>query len=180
MSLLRQSKSGLTPTTQCTSQTRHLWHKLIIQFRRKAQGKIPGLAPSTVVNGSITYPVGVQPCSFSTTYCRAADGSDLYDAPTGIVGFVRSSPAVSSLAGRYALPRFVLTLARLSFDDGPVAASTVLYNFLTSVQAHATHFMIGSRILEYPQSLQLAVKNGDHVSFHFSSASRLPDQRACS
>lgn len=101
----------------------------------KNAGKIPSFAPSVLVNGTPTYPAGTNPCSWTNTHCFGA--YDVVDAPAGIVG--------------------------LSFDDGPELASPTLYNYLNSVNQHATHFVIGSRVVDYPDQFGLAVSLGEHV-----------------
>ena len=50
----------------------------------KAAGKIPGFAPSTLVNGNPVY-TGITPqaaCSWTVTHCFEA--YDVVDAPTGM------------------------------------------------------------------------------------------------
>lgn len=55
----------------------------------------------------------------------------------------------------------------ISFDDGPQAATSILLPFLSKHHQLATHFMIGSRILDNPHLLQQAVNiNHDHIALH--------------
>ncbi|KDQ15389.1 carbohydrate esterase family 4 protein [Botryobasidium botryosum FD-172 SS1] len=89
-------------------------------------GKIPQLAPSVMENGNPTYP-GMDPMSpeiRSATYqARGDDTIEKWDAPANTVV--------------------------VSFDDGPIAnSSATLYDFLQTNNQSATHFFIGSNILE--------------------------------
>lgn len=109
----------------------------------KAKGLIPGIAPSVMVNGNPTYAAGVNTgtsgvCSWTVSHCFGA--YDVVDAPNGNIG--------------------------IAFDDGPQLASPTLYNFLQQNQQSATHFMIGSRILDNPSIFQQAVSSGGHIAIH--------------
>lgn len=70
--------------------------------------------------------------------CRCFDAEDIHQAPTGIIG--------------------------LSFDDGPTEAAPALLQYLRSQNLSATHFVIGSRIVDNPQAILAAVAQGEHVS----------------
>ncbi|KAM0749862.1 glycoside hydrolase/deacetylase [Meredithblackwellia eburnea MCA 4105] len=109
----------------------------------KAAGKIPGDAPSTLKGGVPSYATGVNVgtggvCSWTLSLCYGT--FDVVDAPTGIAG--------------------------ISFDDGPVPASTQLYDYLQSQHQAATHFMIGTNILNNPGPFQHALQTGGHVAVH--------------
>ncbi|KAK4703861.1 chitin deacetylase, partial [Phenoliferia sp. Uapishka_3] len=110
----------------------------------KAAGLIPSIPPSKLdANGNTAYPTGVDPgaagaCSWTITHCFGA--YDTVDAPAGIVG--------------------------ISFDDGPQLASPPLYQYLQSQGQAATHFMIGSRIVDNPGIFQQAVSTGGHIAIH--------------
>lgn len=110
----------------------------------KQAGRIPSLKPSLkTVAGNIEYPRGMNGsdpntiCSW-TIGCRSH--ADITDAPDGMMG--------------------------ISFDDGPEPASSELMAFLRGVNQTATHFMIGSRIQQYPQEFLQALKQGDHIAVH--------------
>ncbi|KAH7929448.1 carbohydrate esterase family 4 protein [Leucogyrophana mollusca] len=108
----------------------------------EAAGKIPKIPVSTMVAGGEPTYDGFDPnkpevCS-ATYQCRIQ--GDLWDGPPG-------------------------TLA-LSFDDGPLPPSPALYDFLQSNGLHATHFFIGSNILQYPAIFSQALANGDDMAVH--------------
>ncbi|POY73545.1 hypothetical protein BMF94_3483 [Rhodotorula taiwanensis] len=100
--------------------------------RIKAEGKIPGFAPSTPNGaGGVTYPAGTDQgedgvCSWTTAHCFG--DNDIYDAPDNM----------------YAV----------AFDDGPVPQSERLYQFLQQNNQSATHFLIGTNIVQYPASFK--------------------------
>lgn len=97
-----------------------------------AAGKIPSYAPSTSTGGNPTYADGLDPTGSevcSGTYKCRIDGQ-IWDAPDGTVG--------------------------ISFDDGPVDGSAMLYQFMQENQIKGTHFMIGSNILWYSQDFMTA------------------------
>jgi peptidoglycan/xylan/chitin deacetylase (PgdA/CDA1 family) len=77
-------------------------------------------------------------CSWSYTQCFRA--TDIYQCPKGIWG--------------------------LTYDDGPQPPSPALYNFLKSQNQRATHFIIGSRALEYPDALRQVYQNGGQIAVH--------------
>ncbi|KAL8279931.1 hypothetical protein RQP46_007781 [Phenoliferia psychrophenolica] len=106
----------------------------------KSKGLIPGFAPSTLVNGNPSY-TGVSAataCSWTVSHCFQA--YDVVDAPAGHVG--------------------------VAFDDGPQLASPPLYQFLQAQGQAATHFMIGSRIMDNPGIFQQAIQTGGHIAIH--------------
>lgn len=113
----------------------------------KAQGLIPTNVPVGKFNATSGYPEynggqldpkGDVVCSASY-FCRGPD--DVWDAPEGHVG--------------------------LSFDDGPLPESSpLLYSFLKSQNQTATHFFIGSNILQNPDLFLEAFENGDDMACH--------------
>jgi len=55
----------------------------------------------------------------------------------------------------------------LTFDDGPVAPqSSTLYDFLAANNQTATHFMIGSNIVQNPDLVLKAFKLGSQIAVH--------------
>ncbi|GAA99836.1 carbohydrate esterase family 4 protein [Mixia osmundae IAM 14324] len=110
----------------------------------KAAGLIPDIPPTTNNQGTITYPASVANpqsdviCSWTQNKCFAHD--DIHNAPDGMVG--------------------------ISFDDGPQLPSPTLYNFLSQQGQKATHFYIGSRIIENPTIFTQALNNGDEIAVH--------------
>ncbi|KAJ7119121.1 hypothetical protein C8R44DRAFT_878626 [Mycena epipterygia] len=108
-----------------------------------ASGAIPDIPVATNdPNDNPVYPTGSDPNSpeiCSATYkCRIA--GDIWDAPDGHVG--------------------------ISFDDGPQPASDALLSFLQTNNQPATHFMIGSNILWYPDEFQKTFAQGDDIAVH--------------
>ncbi|KAK0542117.1 hypothetical protein OC845_006760, partial [Tilletia horrida] len=106
-----------------------------------AAGKIPNIPPSKLnKQGVPTYPAGIpDPCNWSLTTCQGKH--DIYVAPDGYMG--------------------------IQFDDGPTPASPQLYNFLGQNDIAATHFMIGSNILDYPAEFDAIFKMpNQHIAVH--------------
>ncbi|KAK0542963.1 hypothetical protein OC845_006360, partial [Tilletia horrida] len=105
-----------------------------------AAGKIPNIPPSKLVNGQPTYPAGTpDPCNWSNTQCQGK--GDIYYAPNGYMG--------------------------IQFDDGPTPASSQLREFLTQNDIAATHFMIGSNILDYSSEFDAIFKvPNQHIAVH--------------
>ncbi|SCV72494.1 BQ2448_4031 [Microbotryum intermedium] len=114
----------------------------------KAAGKIPSFAPATLSGGQPAYASGVDTgekgvCSWTLAHCFTTNKTGAYDienAPDGHVG--------------------------ISFDDGPTPASPELYKFLQSKKLAATHFFIGSNIVNNPDIFDQAVKSGGHIAVH--------------
>ncbi|GAA5850808.1 hypothetical protein JCM8547_009094 [Rhodosporidiobolus lusitaniae] len=109
----------------------------------KAAGKIPGFAPASLVGGVPAYASGVRTdekgvCSWSMAHCFGDD--DIYEAPDGM----------------YAI----------GFDDGPLPSSPRLYDFLQQNNQTASHFFIGSNILNNPSIFDQAVDMGGHIAVH--------------
>ncbi|KAF7295871.1 Carbohydrate esterase family 4 protein [Mycena chlorophos] len=113
-----------------------------------AAGLIPNVPVSKVNTGGAdgsgvpTYPSGYDPNSpsvCSATYQCVIPG-DIWNAPDGYVA--------------------------LSFDDGPTTASPGLSSFLAANNQTATHFMIGSNLLDYPNEFLAAFNAGDDIACH--------------
>ncbi|BGP22104.1 chitin deacetylase, carbohydrate esterase family 4 protein [Rhodotorula toruloides] len=109
----------------------------------KAAGKIPSFPPATLVGGNPTYPSGTNTgengvCSWSVSHCFG--DNDISDAPDGM----------------YAI----------AFDDGPLPSSIKLYNFLKQQNQTATHFLIGTNIVNNPDAFKLALSIGGHLAVH--------------
>lgn len=79
-----------------------------------------------------------QPICSSSSQCRGDD--QVYDMPDGLVG--------------------------ISFDDGPLPPSPVLYDFLKQNNVQATHFYIGQNVVQYYKFAQQAHENGDDLAVH--------------
>ncbi|KAG0097709.1 chitin deacetylase [Podila epicladia] len=54
----------------------------------------------------------------------------------------------------------------LTYDDGPTEASRELMTHLKSKQISATFFIVGSRVLEFPDILKEEVAQGHHLGMH--------------
>ncbi|GAA5967918.1 hypothetical protein JCM21900_000745 [Sporobolomyces salmonicolor] len=108
----------------------------------KAAGKIPSIPPSTLSSsGMPTYPSSVNTsaiCAWSLTTCIGPH--DIGAGPNGAWG--------------------------VAFDDGPLPPSPALYNFLQENNQSATHFLIGTNILENPTIFEQAVQSGGHLAVH--------------
>jgi len=106
-----------------------------------AANLIPSL-PIPVVGVFPIYPNGTDPSA--ATVCSASYNCrgqyDVWDAPDGVVG--------------------------ISFDDGPLEASPKLYDFLKNAGQKATHFYIGTNILESPKVFLKAFEGGDDIAVH--------------
>jgi len=111
--------------------------------REKQAGNIPTFKPSIkTADERIIYENGINGsdpkiCSW-TIGCTSP--TDINDAPDGMMG--------------------------ISFDDGPEPASSQLMKFLKLNNQTATHFMIGSRIQQYPEEFAVALKQGAHIAVH--------------
>ncbi|GAC73881.1 hypothetical protein PANT_9d00313 [Moesziomyces antarcticus T-34] len=108
-----------------------------------AAGKIPGIAPATLQNGSPVYAnnAGFDPHTCSWTVTKCVSDTDIVNAPDNHIA--------------------------VAFDDGPTGNSGDLYSFLSQYNQSATHFMIGSNVLSYPKQFAQAVKEGNqHFAVH--------------
>lgn len=56
----------------------------------------------------------------------------------------------------------------VAFDDGPLPPSPTLYSFLKENGITATHFMIGSNIVDYPSIFLQAYEQGDDIAYVMS------------
>ncbi|KAI8357647.1 hypothetical protein B0O80DRAFT_424644 [Mortierella sp. GBAus27b] len=54
----------------------------------------------------------------------------------------------------------------LTYDDGPSLATRDMMKYLTEKQLTATFFIVGSRVLEYPDILKEQVAQGHHIAMH--------------
>ncbi|TFK75908.1 glycoside hydrolase/deacetylase [Pluteus cervinus] len=108
-----------------------------------AAGKIPNIPQSSnQPNQNPVYPQGLNPNSpeiCSATYkCRNPE--DIWDAPNGT----------------YAT----------SFDDGPQPASATLLDFMSANNVTGTHFMIGTNILNNPDTFAKAFNLNHDIAVH--------------
>ncbi|PWN94345.1 glycoside hydrolase/deacetylase, partial [Acaromyces ingoldii] len=116
--------------------------------KAKAAGKIPDVPLSTEnPDGSNTYPGTYNKdwCSWTTAKCNGPN--DIYQAPDN----------------EWAI----------SFDDGPTGASSKLYTFLEQNNQSATHFMIGSQVVDYMDVVKEAANKGQELALHTWSHSLL-------
>ena len=54
----------------------------------------------------------------------------------------------------------------LTYDDGPSLATREMMQFLDKMKTTATFFIVGSRVLEYPDILKEQVAAGHHIAMH--------------
>ncbi|GAA5979042.1 hypothetical protein JCM10908_002784 [Rhodotorula pacifica] len=107
----------------------------------KAAGDIPDIPPSKLTNGNTVYPSGVNAqtiCSWTLSGCFGPN--DIHDAPDGLYG--------------------------VSFDDGPLEDSPLLYRFLSDHNQTATHFFIGGNIVNNAPIFAQALASGGHIGNH--------------
>ncbi|KAF8945672.1 chitin deacetylase [Haplosporangium gracile] len=61
----------------------------------------------------------------------------------------------------------------LTFDDGPSLATRNMAKILSEKKLTATYFIVGSRVLEYPDVLREQIAQGHHIGMHTWSHSGL-------
>lgn len=130
---------GFAVPTQ--DQTPQVW--LDALAAATAAGKIPNIAPSTNQNGAVVYAnnAGNDPSVCSWTVTKCVSSTDIVNAPDNHIA--------------------------VAFDDGPTGNSGDLYDFLNQNNQSATHFLIGSNVLSYPQQFGQAVQEGNqHLAVH--------------
>ncbi|GJJ76445.1 peptidoglycan-N-acetylglucosamine deacetylase [Entomortierella parvispora] len=54
----------------------------------------------------------------------------------------------------------------LTFDDGPSTATPTLLNFLKTEKLSATFFLIGSNVIQYPDTVKRELAEGHHLASH--------------
>ena len=54
----------------------------------------------------------------------------------------------------------------LTYDDGPSLATRDMMHYLGEKKLTATFFIVGSRVLEYPDILKEQVAQGHHIAMH--------------
>ncbi|KAF9431962.1 chitin deacetylase [Entomortierella beljakovae] len=54
----------------------------------------------------------------------------------------------------------------LTFDDGPSTATPVLLDYLKGQKLSATFFVIGSNVIQYPQTVVREISEGHHLASH--------------
>uniref|UniRef100_A0A1D1Y1F3 chitin deacetylase n=1 Tax=Anthurium amnicola TaxID=1678845 RepID=A0A1D1Y1F3_9ARAE len=64
----------------------------------------------------------------------------------------------------------------ITFDDGPTEFTPALLDFLLKQNIKVTFFVIGSRVIENPQTLQREVKDGHQIGVHTWSHTALTTQ----
>ncbi|PWN30608.1 glycoside hydrolase/deacetylase, partial [Jaminaea rosea] len=105
-------------------------------------GKIPDISPSTLdSNGNPSYPSKYSTKDIgSWTLSKYIDETDISQAPDGVWA--------------------------IGFDDGPTDLSPPLYKFLEEQKQAATHFLIGSNIVSYPNEFMQANSSGGQLAVH--------------
>ncbi|CAO1619308.1 unnamed protein product [Parajaminaea phylloscopi] len=107
-----------------------------------AAGKIPNIPQSTLdASGNPSYPASAKASDIgSWTLSKYIGPNDVSQAPDGIWA--------------------------VNFDDGPTSASPPLYKFLQDHNQPATHFMIGSNIVNFPNEFMQANATGGQLAVH--------------
>lgn len=107
-----------------------------------SSGKVPHIPRSTLdANGNPSYPSGLDANTIgSWTLSKYLGPNDISQAPNGVWA--------------------------IGFDDGPTDVSPPLYKFLTEQNQPATHFMIGSNIVSYPNEFMAANASGGQLAVH--------------
>ncbi|KAF9165112.1 chitin deacetylase [Actinomortierella ambigua] len=54
----------------------------------------------------------------------------------------------------------------LTYDDGPTEDTPTMMRYLQEHKLTATFFIVGSRVLEYPETLRAQVAQGHHIALH--------------
>jgi len=54
----------------------------------------------------------------------------------------------------------------LTFDDGPSTATPTLLNYLKTAKLSATFFLIGSNVVQYPDTVKRELAEGHHLASH--------------
>ncbi|CAO1615904.1 unnamed protein product [Jaminaea pallidilutea] len=106
-------------------------------------GTIPDIPKSTLdSNGNPSYPsnAGSDNHIGSWTLSKYLADSDISQAPNGVWA--------------------------IGFDDGPTDESPPMYKYLQSQSQVATHFMIGSNIISYPDAFAEANNTGGQLAVH--------------
>lgn len=145
---------------------------------------IPVTPPSTLVNGQIVYPVGVDvssrgTCSWTNSHCFGPD--DIHTAPAGYMGL--AFDVRSPWHSHFVFQAYVTTLIRMAllalrqFYTVSDSVSNMgllcrclhwihlrFTDFLSQHNLSATLFMIGSNILSYdPAIFQQALLSGQNI-----------------
>jgi peptidoglycan/xylan/chitin deacetylase (PgdA/CDA1 family) len=112
------------------------------------------------------------------TWMKELQGYDIPDIPT-TDGTCAGSPNSTANAaangwwscGHYTRPTDIVACPDkftwgVSFDDGPAPYTQTLLNYLTEKNIFATFFVVGSRVIEYPQVLREEYMAGHEISVH--------------
>lgn len=66
----------------------------------------------------------------------------------------------------------------LTYDDGPSLVTRTMTKFLLEKKMTATFFIVGSRVLEFPDILREQVAQGHHIGMHSKIHRHLPNRYA--
>ncbi|KAA1076541.1 hypothetical protein PGT21_010798 [Puccinia graminis f. sp. tritici] len=108
--------------------------------RVKKAGLIPSVPQTTEVDGAAVYPASYHGTICNPGYNLCNSSVDVISAPPGIAG--------------------------ISFDDGPQPPSLPLLEYLKSQKQKATHFLIGSRIINNPDTFHALDDAEQHLAVH--------------
>ncbi|PLW54983.1 hypothetical protein PCANC_02762 [Puccinia coronata f. sp. avenae] len=126
------------PTDVPGPQPRQAW--IDAYQRAKKAGLIPSMPQSQNVDGAAVYPASYHGEICNPGYNSCNSSADAISAPAGVAG--------------------------ISFDDGPQPPSQALLEFLQSQSQKATHFLIGSRIINNPDIFRALDQAGQHLAVH--------------
>ncbi|PLW09620.1 hypothetical protein PCANC_24957 [Puccinia coronata f. sp. avenae] len=132
------TKLTYPPTDIPGPQPRKEW--IAAYQKAKQAGHIPSIPQSKVVGGAAVYPSSYRGNICNPGYNRCNSSVDAVSAPAGVAG--------------------------ISFDDGPQPPSNALLQFLKSQSQKATHFLIGSRIVNNPDTFRAMDEAGHHLAVH--------------
>ncbi|KDQ61401.1 carbohydrate esterase family 4 protein [Jaapia argillacea MUCL 33604] len=149
--------------------------------------------PSTFIFNAADWPAqDVPPPTDSAEVAQwmtELDGFDIPDLDPTVDGTCASSPAEALDAanrgwwscGGYTRATDIVACPDkmtwgVSFDDGPALYTQKLLNFLGDKDLHATFFVVGSRVIQYPQVLLEEYMSGHEISVHTWSHRPLTSQ----
>ncbi|EPQ28750.1 uncharacterized protein PFL1_03553 [Pseudozyma flocculosa PF-1] len=141
----RQDTSKYPPVLEVVDQAHVPKEWLDALKTAVSAGKIPDIPASVLdkATGVNTYPngVGTDPKTCSWTINQCYGKNELHEAPDGKIA--------------------------VNFDDGPTTNSDSLYDFLGQNSQSATHFMIGSNVVQNAAQFKKAVDLGNqHFAVH--------------
>jgi len=103
----------------------------------------------------------------SLSLCLAAALGAQSPAPSGIAATITRPASAASPAISYSAVHVDGPFIAMTFDDGPSAKLTPeLLDILAAHHVHATFFVIGKNVVDHPEILQRAVREGHEIANH--------------